>query len=131
MNRYSLFCPDCDSPARLTTRGEEGMGGPSEAAVYVCQNYPSCDCYVGCHPGTDEPLGTLADKELRRLRSRAHKAFDWFWKSGQITRDEAYSLLAEHLGVSPEQAHIGMLDCEQCRSVVGYFRERPWKTPTV
>lgn len=131
MNAFQqlLLCPTCGSFAKLMTRAEAGLRCVPKAAVYVCSNYPSCDCYVGCHPGSEKPLGHLANFELRRMRMKAHKAFDWFWQSKQIARDEAYGLLAEHLKLKPEESHIGMLDAEQCQSVVEYFGKRPWKTP--
>jgi len=124
-----LVCPACGSFARLTTRGEVGLNGIPEAAVYICRKYPTCDSYVGCHPGSEKPLGHLANAELRRMRVKAHNAFDWFWKSGQITRGQAYELLAEHLKLESDKAHIGMLDTDQCRSVIDYFSQRPWKRP--
>lgn len=131
MNSFQqlLLCPACGSFAKLTTRGSAGLRGAPEAAVYVCADYPSCDTYVGCHPGTDKPLGTMAGALLRGLRKTAHRELDHFWKSGQISRSEAYRLLAEQLDLSPEEAHIGMLNEEQCRSVVEFFGERPWKRP--
>ena len=131
MNSFEqlLICPTCGSFARLTTRGAAGLRSVPDAVVYVCLKYPACDSYVGCHPGSEKPLGSLADAELRRMRTKAHKAFDWFWKSGQVNRDEAYRLLAEHLNLDYDKAHIGMLDANQCRTVVKFFGGRPWKTP--
>jgi hypothetical protein len=35
-----------------------------------------CGAHVGCHPGTDKPLGTLAKARLRRLRHECHVVFD-------------------------------------------------------
>ena len=93
-------------------------------------DYPVCDSYVGCHRDTEKPLGTLAGAKLRSLRMKAHKAFDWFWKFGKVTRSEAYSLLAEHLELSKYEAHIGMLDECQVQSVIQYCNKRPWKTPS-
>lgn len=34
-----------------------------EKKFYWCK---PCDAYVGCHPGTANPLGRLANAELRR-----------------------------------------------------------------
>ena len=106
------------------------VGFTMKGYVWVCEHYPKCDSYVGCHSGTDIPLGTMAGPDLRAARMRAHKSFDWIWKTKKKTRHEAYAMLQEFLGLPPERAHIGMLDVEQCHRVVQHFRAmRPYKTP--
>lgn len=84
-----------------------------------------CDAHVGCHAynrrhsrtGT-EPLGRLANRELRAAKMRAHAAFDPLWREGEMTRDEAYSWLARRLGLKPSNCHIGMFDVAMCDRVV-------------
>lgn len=128
----ALICPTCGKYARLSTRAEVGRGPKhlKDEAIYVCEDYPQCDTYVGCHRGTREPLGTMADRDLRYRRVKAHKAFDWAWTSKRLSRTEAYELLADVLGVTKDEAHIGMLDLEQCQKVIDAFNSfRPWKTP--
>ena len=82
---------------------------------YQC---PPCDAYVGCHPGTDRPLGRLANAELRHAKSAAHAAFDPLWSHGARNRKSAYVWLAQQLGIAVDQCHIGYFDLEQCRRVV-------------
>ena len=125
-----LICPTCGAFARLTQRAEMDKN-PPEAWVFVCENYPRCDSYVGCHRGTQTPLGTLAGPELRLLRRRAHSALDWHWKrKGGVSRDEAYRMLAEVLEAPFGEAHIGSCNEEQCRLIVQVFNGlRPWKMP--
>lgn len=79
-----------------------------------------CDAYVGCHLGTPEPLGTLANAELRKARSEAHNAFDalWDFDGKPMTRKEAYAWLAAELGIETEACHIGMFDLAMCKKVV-------------
>lgn len=128
----ALICPTCGKYARLSTRAElrRGPKHQRDEFIYVCEDYPKCDTYVGCHKGTREPLGTMADRELRFRRVKAHKAFDWAWKSGRLTRSEAYELLADLLGLSKEDAHIGLMNLEQCQMVIKKFNSfRPWKMP--
>ncbi|WP_088258626.1 zinc-finger-containing protein [Fimbriiglobus ruber] len=43
---------------------------PIRQSVLACERYPTCDAYVGCHPGTETPLGRLANKELRAGSSK-------------------------------------------------------------
>jgi len=132
MNAFDgvLICPYCGSLAKIAQR-KVVSGRPLDTLpVYVCGNYPACDAYVGCHLGTEKPLGSLANKRLRSFRMKAHRAFDFVWKTGRATRDEAYALMAELLNLPPEKAHIGMLDVQQCKLVMATFNEaRPWKMP--
>ena len=93
-----------------------------------------CDAFVGCHPpktapgggqgdGT-VPLGRLANAELRRLKTRAHAAFDPLWKSRRMRRRDAYAWLARELGISTANCHIGMFDEDACRAVVAAVERR-------
>lgn len=38
-----------------------------------------CDAYVGCHKGTERPLGLVADAATRAAKIKAHAAFDPLW----------------------------------------------------
>jgi hypothetical protein len=69
------------------------------------------------------PLGTLAKFELRRERIRAHRSFDLLWQSKYLTRDGAYAVLADRMGLAPAQCHIAMMDEKQCQRVVQISRD--------
>lgn len=84
-----------------------------------------CNAYVGCHPGTTNPLGRLANAELRKAKSDAHAAFDPVWREGGMKRQQAYRWLAEQLGISREECHIGLMDVELCRQVVEICKTCP------
>jgi ssDNA-binding Zn-finger/Zn-ribbon topoisomerase 1 len=86
--------------------------GKSYGKVYVCDNFPDCDSYVGVHRGTNRPLGTLANKELRKARMECHNVFDQSWRSGRSTRDDAYRTLAITTGV--KEPHFWQFTLEQC-----------------
>lgn len=116
-------CPYCGGESHLadSTRIYSGV---SYGPIYLCDGYPRCDAYVGCHKGTTKPLGRLADAELRRAKKAAHAVFDRLWKyKDKGARSRAYEWLAEKLGISVEDCHIGMFDIQQCRSVVAACRE--------
>jgi hypothetical protein len=83
----------------------------SEKQFWYCHE---CSAYVGCHPNTAVPLGSLANAELRTARSKVHATFDPIWKSGTRTRSEAYAWLSEQIGVATEKCHIGMFDLATC-----------------
>ena len=52
----------------------------------------------------------LVDKETHAARSYAHKVFDSLWQSGLVGRSHAYALLAEELGIPPDQCHMKLMD---------------------
>ena len=58
--------------------------------MYVCDRYPICNSYVAAHRSTLLPMGSLADAELRHKRIQAHRAFDRLWRSGLMSKKEAY-----------------------------------------
>ena len=81
--------------------------------AYACS---CCGARVGCHPGTNIPLGTLADKATMRARNAAHAAFDPLWKGqGKGMRSNAYRALSKALG---KPAHISWMDVDDCCRVV-------------
>lgn len=113
-------CPTCAMPAELVTGAEVYPHRPDLSAKKVWRCAP-CDARVGCHDGTDVPLGTLAGPELRSARWRAHDAFDRLWKrerGGTMTRAEAYAWLARELSVEVEACHVGQFDVARCERVV-------------
>lgn len=78
-----------------------------------------CKAYVGLHPFTGIPLGTLATAEIRKARKLAKDVFNPLWQSGEMSRTEAYQWLAKALGITnPEECHIGWFDTDQCMAVV-------------
>ena len=120
-----MKCPYCDSDAKLVDSSLI-YNGRSYGPAWVCANYPKCDSYVGCHPGTEKPLGRMANKELRLAKSAAHKSIDAMWQrriaisrcSKKAARLRGYYWLAEQLRIPRAKCHIGMMDVELCRRVV-------------
>ena len=112
-----VICPYCKSKAKLAD--SEVIYGRSFGMVWLCTQWPKCNAYVGVHRATNEPLGRLADPMLREAKKKAHYAFDPLWKSGSMSRHEAYGLMAELMGIPREQAHIGMFDVQQCEDLIG------------
>lgn len=92
MKRINITCPACGSRAYLRPASVVyGDKAPDpDAKYYVCGRYPACDCYVAAHRKTMLPMGTLADKALRKKRHDAHVALDSLWKNGVMSRKEAY-----------------------------------------
>ena len=88
--------------------------------VYLCR---SCGAYVGIHPFTDIPLGTLADKETRIARKRSKAPFEQLHRSGMMSRSEAYGRLASKLGIKKEECHFGWFDAVMCERAEVAARE--------
>jgi hypothetical protein len=62
-------------------------------------------------------LGRLADAELRKAKIAAHAVFDPLWKSGEMTRKEAYRWLAKALNLA-EPPHMGSMNIDECHLVI-------------
>lgn len=115
-----LYCPYCAGEAKLV-KGDSIYKGIDLDSILAGNSYwhcEGCDAYVGCHDGTDTPLGSLANHELRVMRNDAHRAFDRLWRSGGMTRNRAYKWLAEKLGIPVNECHVAMFGMEMCRKVL-------------
>lgn len=120
MKRLHIHCPYCHAPAvRRYARSLFGDAAREPNALYyVCSRYPTCNAYVSAHKKSGLPMGTLADPELRRKRIQAHHAFEQLWKSGPLTKKEAYRWLQDALGLSEDQAHIACFSHYQCDKLI-------------
>ncbi len=102
----------CGSPTRLRNS--------RYGKFYSCVRWPECDGTVGCHPGTEIPLGTVADKATKAARIKAHDAFDALWtpmdRQRRRYRTAAYRWLGEQLRI--EYPHVGEMDRETALRVV-------------
>ncbi|MDR3439846.1 zinc-finger-containing protein [Telmatospirillum sp.] len=122
-------CPYCGNHAVLVGGDVVYPHRPdlTSKKIWICH---ICAAWVGCHPGTETPLGRLANPELRRAKQAAHAAFDPLWRakihrdgcSKKRARSAAYRWLSQQLGTSPEETHIGMFDVDLCKRVVEVCR---------
>lgn len=117
--RKQIHCPYCGAKATLRpSSAVYGDAAKNDGYLYVCDRYPKCDSYVGAHKKTKRPMGTLANGDLRNKRIQAHKAFDWMWKSGLMTKWQAYKWMQGKLDLSDEQAHIAMFSEYMCDRLI-------------
>lgn len=120
MKKVNIKCPYCGSRALL--RPASVVYGPRAidptAPYCVCARYPACDAYVAAHKDTRLPMGTLADRELRRKRVEAHKAFDRLWTNGLMDKKQAYRWLQANLDLPEQEAHIGRFSLFRCEQVI-------------
>ncbi len=108
-------CRYCKGDVKLVNNAEFYRG--REFGWPLAYSCSSCGARVGCHPGTDIPLGSLADADTMRARREAHDAFDRLWRGkGPQHRALAYRALARAMGV--QFAHISWMDVPECKRVV-------------
>ncbi len=116
-NPMSMRCPYCGATV-VYRKADDIYHDHKDRMMYVCSRYPECDAYVRVHEGTNIPVGTLANRNLRSLRRTAHQYFDKLYKTGIMSKDEAYSWLAYLIDSPISQAHIGYLGEYYCREVI-------------
>ena len=108
------LCPFCCSRVSLIDSAQ--VFGRSYGFIYLCDAYPDCDARVRCHPKTIIPLGTLANKELRKCRSLVHRKFDPLWQLGVFSsRQTAYKWLSKVMKLRLERTHVAMFEIRQCQ----------------
>lgn len=123
-------CPYCSMLAKFLASSESVYHGRDFGPLWICI---PCEAWVGCHTGSSEPLGGLADKALRQAKMAVHAAFDPLWqvltpaypdllrpsaKIRSIARGRAYQWLAKQLGISSDECHVGMFDLARCEEAV-------------
>ena len=121
----AIACDYCGNPAELVGGDVVYPRMPwlADKKIWRCE---PCGAWVGCHQGTTNALGRLANAELRKAKMAAHAAFDPLWKERvrrtgcgkKVARSAAYKWLAAQLGIPREECHVGMMDVDRCRRVV-------------
>ena len=115
-------CPFCGSRDSLIDSAK--IYGCQYGFIYLCNSYPKCDDRVNCHPKTIIPMGTLANRELRRWRSLAHRKFDPLWQCGVFpSRQAAYKWLSKAMRLPLEKTHVAMFDIRQCQRAIALVED--------
>ncbi len=120
------ICPYCKCETELV-RGDEIYvqdinTTPRPAYLdkffYRCKNDKKH--YVGTYLDNKTSLGSLANDELREIRSQAHKIFDPLWskKTHFKNRDAAAKWLSHEMNIPLNLIHFGMFNEGQCREAI-------------
>lgn len=119
-------CPHCGGTVQLVDNCMVyGQSYGDWPWIYLCQS-GACRAYVGTHPETNLPLGTLATAPIRAARKAAKERFNALWKEGGLTRTEAYGWLASKLDIPQAACHFGWFDEPQCKAALAVLdRESP------
>lgn len=118
-----VTCPYCSSDVMYTSNAAIYGKEYGNGRVYKCTG---CDAYVGVHTGTDIPLGRLANKELRLLKKKCHSLFDPAWKLKKVKRRQAYSILANNLGIPVNECHFGWFDKDLLTRAINILQHSEW-----
>ena len=119
-------CRYCASVVRVVTNDQIYNGRQYGEWPWVCLcDNAECGAYVGFHPFTGIPLGTLARRPLRDARKQAKALFNPFWESGRMTRGEAYASLAKAMGIPELECHFGWFDEAQCQQAIDHLSNPP------
>ena len=118
--KFPTICRYCGGvirsvPAETVYGASTNRLGMKNERIYQCQN---CNARVGCHKGTNRPLGNVANEVLRLKRIETHQVFDSLWKQRHMSRTAAYKWLAKQMGLSEGTAHIGGFEMDQCQKAI-------------
>jgi hypothetical protein len=108
-----MNCPYCGKEARWCENKE--IYGKNYGKSYMCYLCKDCNAHVGCHNNTKEPLGTMANAELREWRKKAHAYIDPLWKKQGWRRGTVYRYLKHRF---EREIHIGQSDIETCKKIL-------------
>ena len=107
-------CPYCDGTPRIVDHAVI-YGGRRFGEWPYAVACDTCDAYVGLHPHTDIPLGTLADWQLREARKSGKRAFYGLLDAMNWDRPTGYAWLAQQLEIPVSDCHWGWFDVDRCR----------------
>lgn len=108
--RKPVRCQYCGAVAVLRPASEIYGDEKRTDMLYVCGHYPACNAYVAVHPGTLEPMGPLANGDLRHLRIRAHRTFDQIWQRRIMSRQSAYGTTVNNVNAWIARARSRLKD---------------------
>lgn len=108
--RKRIYCCECKRcvKARLTD-GSEIYPHRVDLGKLPFWKCDKCGNHVGCHHKTEtptQPLGVIANKEIRDVRQHLHALIDPIWKGGYLTRKELYRRIGQTLGYEFHVAEI-------------------------
>lgn len=115
----NLICPYCKKDAKWCENKE--IYGKNYGRSYMCWHCADCNAYVGCHNNTTDPLGTMADKETRKWRQKAHQVLDPIWRNHRMKRGDVYAILQNHFGFP---VHVAQSDIEMCKKIIKICKKK-------
>lgn len=106
-------CDCCGGPVILSRN--RVLYGKDFGEWPFCYRCPQCQAYVGLHPQTDLPLGTMCDRATREARKRVKS---YFMAVARVdyhgNRSAAYAALADAMQMDLALCHFGLFDLNDC-----------------
>ena len=65
-----------------------------------------CNSFVGCHPNTKLPLGSIVGPLVKKMRIQVHYILDNILQNNIISRSQLYKELSNKLGYTYHTANI-------------------------
>lgn len=119
-------CRYCRGPVELVSNDQiyNGRQYGDWPYAYLCR---PCDAFVGLHPNTDLPLGTIANRELREARKESKAAWQRLSKSRGWKRGEAYRWLAGQMEIPASECHFGHFELDRATTALTVCRREASK----
>lgn len=116
------LCNCCGGPVRLVNNMEiyNGTEYGEWPFAYRCEH---CEAYVGVHPKTDLPLGTLADQPTRAARKQKQLFIPLIRARFGGDRNAAYQWLADGIGIPKRMCHWGIFSIDQCDQAAAFIKK--------
>lgn len=113
-------CDCCGGKVELVNNSEiyNGRSYGDWPYAYRCAD---CGAYVGLHPQTDLPLGTLADYATRAARKQKKLFIPLIQSRFGGDREAAYQWLADGMGIEKRLCHWGIFTVEQCNQAACFI----------
>ena len=109
-----IYCCECgDHVISNLVAGKDVY--PHRPDLYSLKFYrcDACGNSVGTHKGSKNPLGCIANKEIKNYRSMIHAIIDPIWKSGILKRRVIYKAMSVQFGREFHASSLRTVDeCE-------------------
>lgn len=120
-----LLCDVCKGEVMYVEFSQKfaHMSKPRIIGQWRCRD-KKCGALVSCHVGTKIPVGYMAKHNVREMRVKCHEAFDLLWSKSSkgyaapLTRESAYTWMANILEIERSVANISKLSIEQMEFVI-------------
>ncbi len=127
----NFTCPYCSSLTLRMTGRELHPARPDliNKHYHVCR---ACDAWAVCSDGTWDPIGPLANAELRRARQDAHSSLEGIWSnaakdhqwSTSKARNLTYIWMSDEMSIDQKDLQIGRFGLEQCNLLILIAKHR-------
>lgn len=126
-----IYCCQCQRTVSARLRNGQDIYPHRPDLVHIpFWQCPECFNYVGCHHKTSNPttpLGVIPTPAIKELRKTIHSLLDHYWQSGQLTRNQIYHRLSQHLGYTYHTAELRSVT--EADKVISYLKQLTHEEP--